>query len=72
MGLTRQFWKSDFISETETRSCGRFGPDKLGTTVDKSNSTTWDRCHGLGNIFAISAQTDDIIYEKQNSFNCRK
>ena len=33
-------WKPDFDSVSFTRSCGRIGPARLGTTVARSSSST--------------------------------
>ena len=36
---SRAYAGTYFACRSETRSCGRFGPARLGSTVDRSNST---------------------------------
>ena len=37
-GAVRALRKDSFIAESATRSCGRFGPARLGSTVARSSS----------------------------------
>jgi hypothetical protein len=41
-GLLNEPVKLDLRCCSSMRSCGRFGPATLGTTVERSSSTTWE------------------------------
>ena len=38
-GAVSAFWNELFMAESGTRSCGRFGPARLGSTVARSSSS---------------------------------
>ena len=38
-GAVSECWKDVFICESGTRSCGRLGPARLGSTVERSRAS---------------------------------